>query len=341
MFEKYINKGLTGLTNLGNTCFINTICQVLINTYELSELLDSDLKFNTTNPTDRVMITEWNELRKLMLSENCTVKPAKFINAVQKIATLKDVEQFMDFSQNDVTEFFLFLIECFHSAIKRDVKIVVKGSIKKKVDKLASLCFDLIKNTQSNDYSEIQDIFYGIHISQIKSLDGKQILSNKAEFFFIINLAIPLDSPIQTLKECLQLYLKGEVMDGENQWYNEETDTKMDVQKSILFWSLPTILVFDFKRYTPEKKRRTLISFPLNDLDLTEYVVGYEKETCIYELYAVCNHVGVVLGGHYTAYIKNPNGKWYEFNDNQVNEIHVDNVVSAKAYCLFYRKKDL
>ena len=29
----------------------------------------------------------------------------------------------------------------------------------------------------------------------------------------------------------------------------------------------------------------------------------------------------VCHGGHYTANIKNPNGKWYSFNDTAVNEI--------------------
>jgi ubiquitin C-terminal hydrolase len=45
------------------------------------------------------------------------------------------------------------------------------------------------------------------------------------------------------------------------------------------------------------------------------------------------------MGGHYTAYIKNANDKWYIFNDTQVNEIKEDSIITAQAYCLFYRKK--
>ena len=50
--------------------------------------------------------------------------------------------------------------------------------------------------------------------------------------------------------------------------------------------------------------------------------------------------LGGTLGGHYTACVKNANGKWYEFNDTMVNEISEDKIISVKSYCFFYRKKN-
>ena len=130
-------------------------------------------------------------------------------------------------------------------------------------------------------------------------------------------------------------------MEGENAWYNEELQKKINIRKKIEFWSFPNILVIDFKRFNNRfNKNQIHISFPFDHLDLSKYVIGYKKESYKYELYGVCNHSGSVSGGHYTAYVKNANGKWYHFNDTSVSEVVIlDSIVSPKAYVLFYRKK--
>jgi ubiquitin C-terminal hydrolase len=50
-----------------------------------------------------------------------------------------------------------------------------------------------------------------------------------------------------------------------------------------------------------------------------------------------------VDGGHYSATIKNANGKWYNFNDTIVKEITIngDMISGNTPYCLFYRKKSM
>jgi ubiquitin C-terminal hydrolase len=144
-----------------------------------------------------------------------------------------------------------------------------------------------------------------------------------------------------SLIDCFDLYVEGEILEGENAWFNEETNLKINIRKRIQFWSFPDILIIDFKRFNSRfQKNQILVTFPLDNLDLSKYVIGYKKECYKYELYGVCNHSGSVMGGHYTSFVKNANGNWYHFNDQEVSSVVIpENVITPKAYCLFYRKK--
>ena len=82
-----------------------------------------------------------------------------------------------------------------------------------------------------------------------------------------------------------------------------------------------------------------VVELPIDNVDFSKYVRGYNSQSYVYDLYGVANHSGSSRGGHYTASIKNANGKWYEFNDTFVKEIRSDNIISPKSYCFFFRKK--
>jgi ubiquitin carboxyl-terminal hydrolase 8 len=251
------------------------------------------------------------------------------------------MDMFTGYSQNDLPEFMLFLIDCFHTALSREIKMTISGNAENETDKIAVQCFEMIKNMYSKEYSEIWNLFYAVHVSEITCLEtGKQIKITP-EPYFMIDLPIPENNKSPTLIDCFNLYVEGEVLDGDNGWYNDETKERIDIKKRIQFWSFPNILVIDLKRFNARfQKNQVLVTFPFDNLDLSEYVIGYKKNIYNYELYGVCNHSGGVMGGHYTAYVKNANGKWYHFNDTSVSEVGItESIISPKAYVLFYRKK--
>ena len=341
------DKGLTGLANLGNTCFINSCMQVLSHTYELNDLLDKDggsYKNNLSGLRDKKylmdskLLVEWDKLRKLIWEENRVISPGGFLNAIHCVAKQKKRDIFTGYAQNDLPEFLLFMIDTFHNGMRREVDMVIKGSVKNKTDEMAVKCFEMMTDMYSKDYSEILDIFYGIHISVIENT--KQVLSVKPEPYFIIDIPIDTEKAPCNIMDCFEKYCCNETLEGDNGLLNEKTGTKEDVTKKIKFWSLPKILVLDLKRFTYDgKKIKTPINLELNNLDLIKFVYGYDKQHSKYELFGVCNHSGGTLGGHYTANVKVKNGDWYLFNDTNVSKINFDGLNNTSGYCLFYRKK--
>lgn len=339
--DNYKDKGLTGLANLGNTCFMNSTLQCLSHTYEFNDFLENEeYKDKLNKEVDSLMLIEWDKLRQLMWSENCAISPGGFIKTIQKIAKIKDKQIFTGFAQNDLPEFLLFLIDCFHNSLKRRVEFNIKGKTKNSLDELAYKCYKKMYEIYKNEYSEIINLFYGCHVSQIYDVSNSNILNETPEPFFMLNLPIP-NKKNPSLIECFDLYTEKERMDGENKWHNEKEDKYQVIDRQIRFFNLPHILIIDLKRFTNTmKKNRVLVDFPVQSLDLSNYIIGYDKNTYIYDLYGVCNHTGSVIGGHYTSFVKNANNKWYFFNDTSVKEVNDENkIITNNAYCLFYRKK--
>ena len=340
---KYYDKGYTGLVNLGNTCFLNSCLQALNHTYELNELLDTkQYKKNLKSIDDSEILKEWDDLRSVIWANNGVISPNKFVYNVHKIAKIKDREIFTGWSQNDMPEFLLFMIECMHNSISRSVNIKISGNTVNSVDNLAVQCYTFLKDIYSKEYSEIMDLFYGIYVSEIVSIDGSIKHCIKPESFFIMDLPIPTNKPC-SIYDCFDLFTNPEILNGDNAWLNEKTGQKEDIQKRMTFWNFPKILVITLKRFSPDgmNKINGLIDFPLDNLNLSKYISGYNASSYLYELYAVCNHMGNIYMGHYTSFVKNAKGEWIHYNDQTVDKIqNAEKVITPMAYCLFYRKKN-
>ena len=333
-----------GLANLGNTCFMNSVLQILLIIPELNDLLnDKSYRNKINNDINSLLLIEWDCLREEMLKGiHEVISPNRFLAVIHHIANIKNIDVFTGYSQNDVQEFLLFIIDCFHLALKKNIKITISGISQTKQDELAIKCYTKIQQMYENDYSEIFDIFHGISVTQIFNQNGN-LISDNPEPFYSIDLPLPLldENKNPSLEECFKLYTSDEMLDGENMYFDETLNQKIVAKKNILFWSLPKILIIDIKRFNSRvMKLQQLLNFPLDNLNLSEYVIGYNPNQYIYDLIGICNHSGGVSGGHYTSFVRY-NNNWYLCNDTQVIQIDdLQQIITPKAYCLFYKKRD-
>ncbi|ORX50361.1 hypothetical protein BCR36DRAFT_583477 [Piromyces finnis] len=153
----------------------------------------------------------------------------------------------------------------------------------------------------------------------------------------------PESKPI-SLEECIDEFIKEEILTDENKWFCPNCKDDREAYKKMDIWKAPEILIVHLKRfiqdrrYYSSRKNSVLVKFPIKGLDLTNVIIGPKsEEKYIYNLYAISNHSGSTGGGHYTAYVKN-NDKWYDCNDSFVSETSENSIITSSAYLLFYER---
>uniref|UniRef100_UPI0037E78C90 ubiquitin carboxyl-terminal hydrolase 19 isoform X5 n=1 Tax=Semicossyphus pulcher TaxID=241346 RepID=UPI0037E78C90 len=159
-----------------------------------------------------------------------------------------------------------------------------------------------------------------------------------------------------TLEQCLNLFTKPEVLAPEEAWYCPKCQQHREASKQLLLWRLPNVLIIQLKRFSFRSfiwrdKINDMVDFPVRNLDLSKFCIGQKDEMQqppVYDLYAVINHYGGMIGGHYTAYARLPSDKnsqrsdvgWRLFDDSTVTMVEESQVVTRYAYVLFYRRRN-
>nr|KAF6311426.1 ubiquitin specific peptidase 19 [Myotis myotis] len=157
-----------------------------------------------------------------------------------------------------------------------------------------------------------------------------------------------------TLDQCLTLFTRPEVLAPEEAWYCPQCKQHREASKQLLLWRLPNVLIvqlkrFSFRSFIWRDKINDLVEFPVRNLDLSKFCIGQKEEQLpSYDLYAVINHYGGMIGGHYTACARLPNDRssqrsdvgWRLFDDSTVTTVDESQVVTRYAYVLFYRRRN-
>lgn len=140
--------GLIGLTNLGNTCYMNSGLQCLFNNkrlivFFLNEYLKNSSKINLANNSltscfISLMKKVWNRTR-----DYSVIKPYEF-----KEIMSQNYSQFQGFRQHDCQEFLTLLLGTLHDQINQGL------NNKKNNSAVDDSRFDSLEKTKSNDNEE-------------------------------------------------------------------------------------------------------------------------------------------------------------------------------------------
>jgi ubiquitin C-terminal hydrolase len=338
-----------GIANLGNTCYLNACIQILSRIQPLSNILTNRQHIQNPSKSENQLWKQWKEIQFIMQSSagatnNELIYPSGLITAIQTISKQKNRLFLLPGGngQEDISEFLLFFMESLHVCIARASDIQISGHSENETDNLAISVYATLKNTYQHDYSEIIELFTGMNISCIDSLDESPPIqhSRTPEIFYILNLFIPPTKTDVTIYDCLDDFCSEEILDGENAWFNDKTNKKEGIRKYMSFWNFPPVLIICLKRTNHKgEKIDVLVNYPM-ELDLRKYVCGYQKTEFVYDLFGVCLHAGNADNGHYTAFVKKED-HWFFCNDNRVQLVEDEKyLLTQHAYCLFYMKKN-
>ncbi|XP_068607231.1 ubiquitin carboxyl-terminal hydrolase 8 [Brachionichthys hirsutus] len=331
---------LTGLRNLGNTCYMNSILQCLCNTPAMAEYFNNNFymedinRYNILGHKGEVAEEFGVIIKALWAGLYKCISPRDF-----KITIGKINEQFSGYEQQDSQELLLFLMDGLHEDLnKADNRKRYKEEENDHLDDQAAADLAWSKHKLLNE-SIIVALFQG----QFKSTVQCLTCHRKSRIFeTFMYLSLPLASTSKcSLQECLRLFSKEEKLTDNNKVFCRHCKAHRDSTKKLEVWKVPPILLVHLKRFSYEgrwkQKLQTSVDFSLDCLDLNQYVIGPKQTLKKYSLFGLSNHYGGLDGGHYTAYCKNAfKQRWYKFDDHEVSEISASSVKSSAAYILFY-----
>ncbi|CCK72837.1 ubiquitin-specific protease UBP7 KNAG_0L02200 [Huiozyma naganishii CBS 8797] len=232
----YVSLSITGLRNLGNTCYINSMIQCLFATKSFRNLFIS-MKYkeflkevapkpgaNGSQPV--ISRTFYILFKKMYLNGGCSVVPISFL----KSCSLLRPDFKIPDDQQDTTEFLMLILDRLHDELSNQDAVVNEYPDlilydEKKLNvqnKEYKKWFD--KSVIGNGLSPIDDIFQG---QMENSLHCQRCGHSSFNYstFYVLSLAIPKAtsstfsrSKRVSLEECLNMYTSDEVLSGENAW---------------------------------------------------------------------------------------------------------------------------
>lgn len=353
----------TGLANIGNTCYLNSVLQCLRNCRPLSRYLlgvafDRDkMCFINRKAMERAFLAEFRNLMMRMGAGDAnggSVAPNEFM----KLLVMFD-RNFGGGVQCDAQECLNSILQTLHVALRLNVRITVEndggsggatehtafGRMRKGIRQYES-------HLLHDGYSAIEDIFGSQFESRITCDRCGHVWATFDPYSLV---PVEIDRKGLTLYDCLDRFMSVEHLeDVMCERCSGPERTKTTAVKQFRLWTLPKVLVVQLKRFDHTmRKIDTFIQVP-KVLNLSKYVSHPRVASQVhnnpaalqlYNLRGVVCHSGRLHGGHYTAKClrdaeaPHPAG-WYSFNDQYVHRIPDEAVdatlQSPQNYIMFY-----
>ncbi|GLB41634.1 putative peptidase C19 family protein [Lyophyllum shimeji] len=365
-FDSPIN--VSGLQNLGNTCYMNAPIQCLSATVPFAKFFKEGrwkTAINLINPlgSKGKLVTAFSQLLLRMWdSREAYFSPHEFR---QTICSLKS--QYRGSDQHDSQEFLSFLLDGIHEDFNRILSKEPWVPTAEHEAALERLPVQIASDQEwtiwrrRND-SLIVDFFQGQFRNRLQCYTC-ETTSTTYNVFSILQLPIPRGKKGRVaLRDCLDAFFDTEVLEGDDAWDCPKCKMKRKASKTLSLARLPPILLIHLKRFatnsTTSNKIDTFVDFPMKALDLTNYMPPplpqavdrrnpgiptsledprTQMPPYRYDLYGVTNHSGTLTQGHYTATIASRGG-WVNCDDSVITPTDPKSVVSEKAYVLFYKR---
>jgi ubiquitin C-terminal hydrolase len=298
----------------GNLCYLNSILHILHNMPIFFKYI---CNLNIYNEDTLIY-----ELKKLFINSlidniDYNIEKINHISFYKKLCELSDIWD--NNEQQDSQELLTFILDKFINEI--GIKhIYIPGKYNKPI--FDNLTLYNWNNNESKNYSELNDIFYSWieEINICSKCNGK---SRNIQSYTSISLC-KSDNKEEDIYDLINNF-RNDIIYSNCELCGLKNIKKYRIS---IFKKLSKILILNIKRFdNNNNKIHKLISY---------YETLYLDDNK-YELFAINNHLSYnTLSGHYISYIKNIfDNKWYLYDDGN-EPILLDNILTNKAYILFY-----